>query len=320
MKIIVYGAGAIGGVTGAFAAQAGEDVTFVDIVPEHVRSINQRGLGVSGLRGDFTVHASALEPHQLQGLLDLVLLAVKSHHTAAAMDVILPQLGPDSTVVSLQNGINEEPISALIGPHRTIGCLINWGADYQAPGHIEFGGDGPFHLGNLDGRDTPRLQDVCRVLSHAAPTEVTSNIWGHLWSKQIWGGFWIGNALGTSNCAQMLDNRSYRPILLGLFREGVEVALASGVTLEPFSAIPFDPPALVRWPLVRWPLEDTHSLFDAMAEYFRPHLKAYSGPWRDIAVRNRPTEVDHIIGPIVNKGRELGIPTPLSSRLVQPRP
>jgi len=269
VKITVYGAGAIGGVTGAFAAQAGEDVSFVDIVPDHVRSINQHGLRISGLRGDFTVHTPALEPHQLQGPLDLVLLAVKSHHTAAAMDAILPHLGPDSTVVSL-------------------------------------------HLGNLDGRDTPRLQDVCRVLSHAAPTEVTSNIWGHLWSKQIWGGFWIGNALGTSNCAQMLDNRSYRPILLGLFREGVEVAHASGVTLEPFSAIPFDPPALVRLPL-----EHTHPLFDAMAEYFRPHLKAYSGPWRDIAVRNRPTEVDHIIGPIVNKGRELGIPTPLSSRLVQ---
>ncbi len=155
MKITVYGAGAIGGVTGAFAAQAGDDVSFVDIVPDHVRSINQHGLRISGLRGDFTVHTPALEPHQLQGPLDLVLLAVKSHHTAAAMDAILPHLGPDSTVVSLQNGINEELISSLIGPHRTIGCLVNWGADYQAPGHIEFGGDGPFHLGNLDGRHTP---------------------------------------------------------------------------------------------------------------------------------------------------------------------
>ena len=313
MAITVFGAGAIGGIAGACAALAGEDVTFVDRVSEHVKRINEEGLLISGLRGDDArITARALEPAQLKGQLDLVFLCVKSQHTAEAMEAMLPYIGPNSVVVSLQNGLNEEVIASYIGPHRTIGCLVDWGGDYQGPGHIQYGGDGPMRIGELDGSATERLSEIQRVLSHTNTTTITDNIFGYLWTKIIWGDFYIGNALGTSTCVAMLQDRRNRPILLALFRESTAVAQAAGVKLEPLTEHNFDPVALAQMDP-----EEGYAKFDGMADSFRGHAKVYSGPWRDIAVRKRPTEVDYIIGPIVEKGRELNVPTPLNSRLIE---
>ena len=157
-----------------------------------------------------------------------------------------------------------------------------------------------------------RIIELQKVLDNVADTTITDNIFGHLWSKVIWGCFYIGNALGTSTVIEMLRGERNRPILLALFKEGVEVAEANGVTLEALNEHHFDPPELVRSaPEVALPL------FDKMADCFEGHVKVHSGPWRDVAVRKRPTEVDYIIGPIVQKGVEHGVPTPLNDKLVE---
>ncbi len=309
MGITVFGAGAIGGVTGGCAALAGEDVTFVDKVGEHVKRLNEEGLRITGVRGEHKVKVKALEPKQLRGNLDLVLLCVKSQDTVASMESLLPHIGPDSTVVSLQNGINEPVIASYIGPERTVGCFVNWSADYHGPGHIEHGGEGTFHIGEMDGSITKRLSRIQGILSHTATTHITDNIFGFLWSKQISAGFYIANALGTSTMSALLDEHRYRPIFLALLREGVAVAKAAGVKLETYPG--FDP-----LPLVDGDSKQTDAIFDEWADHYRHDLKVYSGAWRDVAVRKRPTEVDHLNGLIVEKGKELGVPTPLNERLV----
>ncbi len=311
MNITIYGAGAIGGITGAKVALAGHEVTFVDKVPEHVELINREGLLVTGVSEE-RVRAPALLPEQMQGNLETVFLCTKAQDTAASMETLMPHVGPETTVVSLQNGLNEELIASLIGAHRTVGCLVNWGGDYIEPGHILYGGDGPMRIGELDGAMTERIVELRGVLDNVNPTTITDNIFGHLWSKVIWGCFYIGNALGTSTSIEMLRNERNRPILLGLFREGVEVAEADGVTLEALNEHHFNPPELVRSEP-----EAALPLFDKMADCFEGHVKVHSGPWRDVAVRKRPTEVDYIIGPIVEKGAEHGVPTPLNDRLVE---
>ena len=311
MKITVYGAGAIGGITGAKVAMAGYDVTFVDKVPEHVDAINREGLLIEGVSEE-RVRAPALLPDRMNGHLDTVLLCVKAQDTAASMEVLMPHIGPGTTVVSMQNGLNEELIASMIGAHRTVGCLVNWGGDYINPGHILYGGDGPMRIGEMDGATTDRIVKLQQALNHVNPTTITPNIMGYLWSKAIWGCFYIGNALGTATSIEMLRKDRNRPILLGLFREGVEAAEADGVRLEALNEHSFNPPELVRSaPEVALPL------FDHMADGFEGHVKVYSGPWRDVAVRKRPTEVDYIIGPIVEKGAKHGVPTPLNDKLVE---
>ncbi len=311
MNITVYGAGAIGGIAGARVALAGHDVTFVDKVPEHVDLINREGLLVTGLIEE-RVRAPALLPEQMEGHLETVFLCTKAQDTATSMEALLPHIGPETTVVSLQNGLNEELIAGMIGAHRTVGCLVNWGGDYIEPGHILFGSRGPMRIGELDGSMTERIVELQRVLDNVAPTTITSNIFGYLWSKIIWGCFYIGNALGTSTVIDLLRAERNRPILLALFREGVEVAEADGVKLEYLDEHHFNPPELVRASP-----EEALPVFGRMADDFEGHVKVYSGPWRDVAVRKRPTEVDYIIGPIVQKGVEHGVPTPLNDKLVE---
>ena len=133
MDITVYGAGAIGGIAGAKVALAGHGVTFVDRVPEHVDLINRQGLLVTGVSGE-RVRAPALLPGHMEGHLETVFLCTKAQDTAASMETLMPHIGPDTTVVSLQNGLNEELITSMIGAHRTVGCLVNWGGDYIEPG------------------------------------------------------------------------------------------------------------------------------------------------------------------------------------------
>ena len=110
MTITIFGAGAIGGCVGAYMAQAGEDVLFVDKMAAHVEAINATGMRITGFDAR-QVHAKACAPAELRGPLSLVFLAVKSQDTEAALDTIVPLAGPDTIVVSLQNGMNAPRIA-----------------------------------------------------------------------------------------------------------------------------------------------------------------------------------------------------------------
>ena len=91
-RILVWGAGAIGGTCGAYLKRAGHDISFVDVVPEHVREIRTRGLRITGPVDQFTVVAPAYEPHEVTGTWDRIFLAVKAQHTEAAVRALMPQV------------------------------------------------------------------------------------------------------------------------------------------------------------------------------------------------------------------------------------
>src|SRR5215471_7121534 len=105
MRCLVWGAGAIGGTLGAHLARADHDVTFVDIVPEHVAAINGPGVSIIGPVASFTQHAPA--PETLTGSCDTVIFATNAHPTEKATRELLPYLSEDGYVVSAQNGLNE---------------------------------------------------------------------------------------------------------------------------------------------------------------------------------------------------------------------
>ena len=142
MTITVYGAGAIGGVTGAALARAGHDVLLVDRAEDHVAAMNAHGLTIESREGSATIPVRAIAPGALGRELGLVLLAVKSQDTPAALEILAPRLAADGAIVSLQNGLNEELIARAVGAARTVGCLVNWAADWIAPGRILHGGHG----------------------------------------------------------------------------------------------------------------------------------------------------------------------------------
>ncbi len=310
--ITIYGSGAIGGTVGAFMAQAGEDVLFVDKAAAHVDAMNAKGLRISGAKS-LTVPARAVTPEQLRGPLGLVFLAVKSQDTEAALDTLAPLAGPDTVVVSLQNGMNPPRIAERLGAGRVVGAFVSFPADWQGPGHIEQGGSGNIWIGEWDGRITERLKLIEKLLSYSVNAHLTSNVAGYLWSKQIDCSLLFAQAVGDETFADTFGNERYQPLLVALVGEGVGVALAAGVQLESFGA--FEP--LKMRPRTPAEEKEARAVLDRFADQTRTQIKVRSGPWRDLAVRKRPTEVDHMVGWVVAEGRRRGIALPLNAALVQ---
>ena len=313
MQITVWGAGAIGGVTGGALTRAGRDVLLVDVDEAHVAAMQKDGLHVSDPRGGWHVPVRAATPGEVRGPLDLVLLAVKAQATAGALEQIFPHLAAGSVVVSLQNGLNEEIIASRIGPARTIGCLVNWSADWIGPGRIQFGGAGSFLVGELDGAATPRLTDLCDLLSDVMPAKTTGNIWGCLWAKVCFGALLFATALADETIYDVVERSpDIQRMLVLLVAEAMDVAETAGVRLEAFDE--YDP-AWYR----AGAKGDRAAITEAMtavSRFYRNLTKVKSGIWRDLAVRKRKTEVEALLDIVVEKGKGLGVPTPLLIRLI----
>ena len=312
MTITIYGAGAIGGIMGAGMAHAGEDVLFVDKAAEHVATMNASGLRITGAKS-LHVPARAVLPGDLKGPLGLTFLAVKSQDTQAALDTIAPLAGPDTVVVSLQNGMNPPLIAQRLGQQRVVGAFISFPADWQGPGHIEQGGFGNIWIGEMDGRINARLTRIQKLLSPSVNAHITGNVTGYLWSKQIDCSLLFAQAVGDQTFADTFGDARYQPVLTALVGEGVGAALAAGVKLESFGA--FEPLKLRP----RSPAEENEAraVLSRFADQTRKQIKVRSGPWRDLAVRKRPTEVDYMVGWVIAEGRRRGIAMPLNEALVR---
>ena len=245
-------------------------------------------------------------PADLRGPLGITFLAVKSQDTEAALDVIAPLAGPDTVLVSLQNGMNPPRIAARLGAERTVAAFVSFPADWQEPGHIEHGGKGNIWIGELDGRMTPRLATIQKLIAHAVGAHVTDNILGYLWAKQIDCSLLFAQAVTDLTFAETYENTRYQPLLIALVGEGVGVALTAGVRLQAFDA--FDP--LKMRPTTPAEVDEARAVLDRFADFSRPRVKVRSGPWRDLAVRKRPTEVDHMVGWVVAEGKTPASPCP----------
>lgn len=140
--VLIWGAGAIGGILGAYWARAGIPVQMVDIVSDHAQACSTHGVSITGPVETFTQTVPCLTPDQVEGTFKRVVLAVKAPATAPAMDQLLPHLADDGFVLSAQNGLNERVIADMAGAERTMGAFVNYGADWIEPGHILFGNRG----------------------------------------------------------------------------------------------------------------------------------------------------------------------------------
>ena len=310
-RLLIWGAGAIGGTVGAFLLRAGHDVTFVDVVPEHVAAIRGGALRITGPVGDFCVTAPAVLPPEAAGTWPRIFLCVKAHHTEAACHALLPHLAEDGYVMSLQNGLCETIIAGIVGPRRTMGAFVNFGADWMGPGEIMFGNRGAVVLGELDGAITPRLDALHAVMRDFEPEAiVTPDIWSYLWGKLGYGAMLFAQALGDKGIADCLARPELLPVWRALGGEAVSVALAEGVEPRGFNG--FDPAAFRPGATEA----EARASVDAMVAFNRPSAKTHSGVWRDLAVRKRRTEVDVQIAPIAEIGARHGLPCPTIRKLV----
>lgn len=310
--ILIWGAGAIGGTLGAFWARAGVNVLMVDVVAEHASACSTQGLSIEGPVDNFTQVVPTVTPDELSGTFSRIVLAVKAHHTAAAVAKCAPHLADDGFVLSAQNGLNEIIISRELSAQRTMGCFVNFGADWHAPGKILFGNRGAVVVGELDGRSRDRTQEMFELLKIFEPDAVLSeDIWSYLWGKLGYGAMLFATALTNDSMAENFADPARSDIWITLAREVIAIAHAQGVTPRGFNG--FEPDAFM--PDV--PTHLAQQSIDRLAEFNRHSAKSHSGIWRDLAVRKRPTEVDAQVSIIADLGEQASIATPALRRLVE---
>jgi 2-dehydropantoate 2-reductase len=276
MQLTIIGAGAIGGTIGAHLIRDGHEVLLCDADQAHVDAINRSGLVIEGPVENFTVPARAVTPDGLPATLSRAAIAVKSHHTAAAAELLRGRLDPAGYAVSFQNGMTAGAIEAVTGPGRLVASFVNFGADVLAPGRILQGNIGTFRVGEPGGGPvTPRVAELAAALPYAVATE---NILGFLWAKEAYGAMLFAGAVSDLSIAATLEDPRWRPLMLAIARE---VLAQAPVPPEGFDG--FDP-------------ADLDGSLGRLAAFNRASAKSHSGIYRDLAVRHRTTEVGDLAG------------------------
>jgi len=309
MKILVIGAGAIGGITAAMMKENGYEVTLVCKYPELVKKIEETGIRIFGYCGDRTVRMNAVAKiDDLNEEFDVVFIATKATELADAATDVLHVIKPDSLVVSMQNGIVEEELARIVGNDRTVGCVVGFGATMFEPGVLEMTSRGEMVIGYLDGEKDDKLSSIAEMLGSVVPTTISENILSNLYSKLIVnsGSSTLG-AISGMTLGRMLKIKRARYIFLAIIREAVEVANAMDLKIIPYAG-------KVNWyNLAYGPKWLSHILIRLYGIKYR---KLKSSSLQSLE-RGKKTEVDIFNGYIAGKGSEYNVPTPANSLLVK---
>jgi 2-dehydropantoate 2-reductase len=314
-RIWVVGAGGIGSVV---AGKLGPEhrCVLVDAWPAHVEAIREGGLRIDYPDGPVRLSVAAYleeEVSEIPDGVDLVLLAVKANRTAECVSMLLPHISDHTTIVSLQNGVNEDLIARLVGPERAVGAVVDFAAELLGPGRARGHGlDYGILIGELDGAISPRVRELAELLDPAIPIQPTEDIWGALWSKLI------VNVQLNPLCAlsglptdQLAADPPLRRLSLALAIEAVRVATRLGVALDP-SFLDGELEAYLDGAAEAGAMSDLERNFlDRWSgESFRPSML------QDVE-KGRPTEIEALNGYVVQKGRSAGVPVPVNEAVVE---
>lgn len=326
-RIVVVGAGAVGGYVGGHLARTGEDVTFVDPWPENVERIRTEGFDLKGYTPEehCVVKVPALHITELQSLskqapVDIAFVSMKSYDTEWATMMIKQYLAPGGFVVSLQNGINEERVASVVGWGKTVGCIASKiSVELTGPGQIRrtvpLGSPGHivFRVGEVHGRITDRVNMLGDMISRIDTCKVTTNLWGERWSKLVVNSMRNGLSAATGQGGNANDRMDHtRRFAIRLGSEAVRIGKALGFELENIGNIP---PDLLE--------QAGQGNTDALAKCDDLMISSSQGKSDDQRpsmgqdmMKGRRTEIEFLNGLVVEKGDEIGIPAPANTAMV----
>ncbi len=305
MRIVIVGAGAIGGYIGARLARAGADVVLFARGP-HLRAMQERGLRVTGADGDFDVRPQVASDLAEIGRADFVVLGVKAHSLTAIAPKLAPLLGPDTAVVSTQNGIpwwyfqghggeldglrleRIDPggaIAAAIEPRRIVGSLAYFSTDIAAPGVIHHTDGNRITFGEPDGSRSDRVKGIAEALVAAGfRCPITTRIRQEIWVKLLGNvAFNPISALTDATLEEMLRHPETSRLVRDVMSETEAVAAKLGIEL----------PVTIE---------------QRMAGAAK--VGAHKTSMLQDREAGRPMEIEAIVGAVVELGERVGVPMP----------
>ena len=324
-RIVIVGAGAIGGYVGANMVRAGEDVTFVDAWAEHVQEMRRDGLHITCMEpgNSFHVPVRALHLSDVPQLIreepiDVAFISVKSYDTQWATALMLPYMAPEGFFVSMQNSINEERIAAVAGWDRTMGVAISGvSGELTAPGRVSRNSrignrERPgLKVGEVHGRITKRVEWVRSLCDYGEPAVATTNLWGVRWSKLVVNASHNGVSAITGLSGNERDkNETVFWLTVRLGSQAVRVGQALGLSLE---RTQHEPEVLARAgegdaAALQTIRDDTAFMSSRRNDEQRPSMA------QDI-IKGRRTETDFINGLVAQRGLEIGVDASLHARV-----
>jgi 2-dehydropantoate 2-reductase len=292
---ILGGAGAMGGIFGAWLSRAGHDVSLIDVSRPAIEAINAGGLVIEEKDGSAPVFKiRATDDPASVGPVDLIVNFVKCYHTEAAVKSAKPMLGPDTVILSLQNGWgNIDRIAAVVGLDRVIVGLTYHGGTLLGPGRVKHPGHGMTHLGELSGDISPRLNLVEAALRDAGfETTLSPRILDEVWKKLALNCCTLPtSALMRFFAHELVGYPTAKDAMALILGEVVAVARARGIALD------YDE----RWAAITGLLEKA--------------IGGKASMLQDVEA-DRQTEIEVINGAIAKAGREAGVATPVNDMMV----
>jgi 2-dehydropantoate 2-reductase len=312
LSFLVVGAGAVGGITAAILKKEGYDVEIVCKHDDYAKQISNKGLEISGVCGSFRVTMSAWSlASMVREKKDIVLLATKATDMIEAAKSILPVLKSEGYLVSFQNGLCEDDLASVVGRSRVIGCVVGWGATMEEKGRLIMSSGGDFILGYTDRDPDDFLKSLAEILSAVVPARTTNNIAGHRYSKLI-----INSCITTLGAlcglylGEMLSLPKVRRIFIEIIREAIEVAEKMKIKVEIFGGR-LDFYKFLKKKSAIGSLK-RHLLIRIIGYKYR---KLKSSNLQSLK-RGKLTEIDYLNGYIVKNGKDLNVPVPVNTVVV----
>ena len=292
MKICIVGTGAMGSVYAGLLGHAGNEVWAFDMWAEHIEAIRKQGLRVEGISGDHTVSINATTNINDVGVCDLVVIATKAMVITPAAESARELLGPNTVVLTIQNGLGSSDIVAeIIGHEKVIaGIAGGFGASIKSPGHVHHNGMEFIHLGELSGPTTSRLEKVALVWRNAGFSVKTFDDFQRLtWEKLLCNVCYSGTCTLTEmKIGEVMADADAWRIASGCALEAFNVANAKGIQIS------FDDPV------------DYVHKFGSKIPHARPSMLLDY-------LAGRRCEIDVINGAIPTEGKKVGVAAPYNT-------
>ena len=317
-KIAVLATGANGCCIAADLTRAGLDVSLIDQWGAHVEAMRANGLTITTREGAYNV---AVKAYHLSDVctfaekFDIVLLTSKAYDSRWLSEFIKPYLADDGLLVAVQNCMTAETIGEIVGPERTVGCVVELSSQLFDPGEVTrntLQAGTWFGLGAFDPAHADRVEDVAEVLRHAGKVDITDDVLSAKWMKLIVNAMTMAlkAILGTTNeQVFQLNGPEYAQRARELFLRAGEEALAAGQLLD-YKVVPI-------FGLTPEQVENTNSLLETLLEKIVHDVgpTAINTVLQD-HMKGRYSEIDMINGLIADESRTRGKPTPVTDALV----
>lgn len=313
MKIVLVGAGSIGGTTAVMLREGGCDIDIVEANAQRAEKIRTQGISITGALGEhtqkFTVYNSTAE---LCGIYDVCIIATKYFALGAVAEQMIPFVKADGLFVSMQNGICTKILADAVGKDKAVGCMIGFGATMKPNGDVNVTSSGELKIGRVNGVIDDKIKELARIYCSVLPTKAVDNIDAQLYSKLI-----INSCINSiapltgETVGVMLSDSRAKDIFLEIAREATYVAKAMGLRVPPYAKV-------LNYNLL---LLTKAKWYRAICKLLVTIVGKKFGDVRPSTLqsldRGEKTEIDIFNGYIVRMGKESGVPTPVNEQIWQ---